>query len=183
MLEGPVERSDIDKLVSAISAAAKANRPWAWLEGEKAIAERTLAAIEAGERGTDGDRIFEPHHGAGWYSQKILYHIGHIERARERGDIEAACRDSATMAELALTIRLKGAWDKDVEVGIKVAAAGEASRKGRTAAERIRDIETLRAQGVRPGAAIATIASEDGVTIQAVEKQYYKKRPTGVSRN
>jgi hypothetical protein len=87
------------------------------------------------------------------------------------------------MAELALTIRLKGAWDKDVEVGIKVAAAGEASRKGRTAAERIRDIETLRAQGVRPGAAIATIASEDGVTIQAVEKQYYKKRPTGVSRN
>jgi hypothetical protein len=182
VLDGPVEPGDVDALRSSIAAAAKANKPWVWLEREKAIAERTLAAIVAGERDDDGERIFEPHHGAGWYSEKILYHIGHIERARERGDVEGACRDSAMLAELALTIRMKGAWDKDVEVGIKVAKAGEDSRKGRTAGERIRAINGLRANGARPGVAIATIASEDGVTVQAVEKQYYKKRPTGVSR-
>lgn len=182
VFDGSVTPADLEELGSGIAAAARANQPWEWLNREAQIAERTLAAIEAGERGDDGDRIFEPHHGAGWYCRKILDQVRHIKRAREAGDMESACRDSAVLAELALTIRLKRAWDKDVETGLAVAAGGEASRRGRTASERIRAINELRAAGVRPGAAIATIASEDGVTVQAVEKQYYRKRPTGVSR-
>lgn len=182
VFDGPGEPGEEEKLFELLDAAAQRNAPWAWLERERKIAERTLAKISEGETGTDGERIFEPHHGSGWYSREILKRIGWIERARDKGDIEWACRSSAELAELVTTIRIKRAWDKDVETGMKVSRPGEESRKGRTAEQRNMAIRELRRDGIKVGIAIATVAAEDGVTIKAVEKQYYKKRPTPVSR-
>ena len=119
IVDGPVTNSEAQEIADALKAAASRNAPWAWLEREKGIAERTLAAIDAGERGMDGDRIFEPHHGAGWYSKEILQRVCWIESARDQGDMERAARMSAELSELATTIRLKK-WDRAARSGMRM---------------------------------------------------------------
>jgi hypothetical protein len=129
VLDGDNHASHVKLAVDFFDRLAK-REPWDWLNRERGIAERTLAAIESGERGEDGERVFERWHGAGWFSREILACIKEIERARERGQFEEACRASAKMAELATAVRIKRAFDPDVETGIKIRDA-LASRRNR----------------------------------------------------
>ena len=119
VFDGPASTDDVERLSQALRTAAEQNVPWAWLEREKEIAERTLAAIEAGETGGDGDRIFEPWHGAGWFCRAILESAKRIESALAQGNVECVARISAELGELATTIRMKVAWDADLETGVK----------------------------------------------------------------
>lgn len=120
VFSGAGEPGDATIATEAFRTAATVNAPWAWMEREKDIAARTLAAIEAGEHGEDGDRIFEPHDGSGWYSQEIIKCVRRIETARDKGDLESACRASAALSELTTTIRLKRSSDFDFGTGVKI---------------------------------------------------------------
>lgn len=112
-VSGPEDEEFEQSVRESLRTSAKLNEPWAWLNRDRLLAERTLAAIDTGEIGNADGRIFESHHGIGWYSEKILNLIGWIESARDKGDLERACRYSAKLAEVTTTLWLKRAWDKD----------------------------------------------------------------------
>jgi hypothetical protein len=104
--------------IEAVRAALTPSRDWAWLEREARLAQNTLDAIEQGETGEDGENIFRPHHGAGWYSKEILGRIKSIERARDENQLHELALNSFNMAVLLTELRMKIAWEHDVDAAL-----------------------------------------------------------------
>jgi hypothetical protein len=130
----------------------------------------------ARERETHGDDyVFKPREDVGWYLSELASEATLIDRYVADRHASAAADAGIRFGRIYAEFELKCAREATFLVGMKVVQRGIDSRHGRTAAERRRAIDEMRATGTAPGKAIATVASEDGVTVKAVEKQYYKK--------
>ncbi len=163
----PLTESEASEFGKGFMAMGASAAPWRWLEHEIGVAERTIRAIEDGAPGSDDPDIFKPHAGPGWYSREILARAKWIENAKASGQWELVARFSYEVGQLAVTIRLKNAWDDDVEIGVAADIArkrgGAATRKG-SDAERLACYRRYRAQGLNKSDATDQAAQELGVS-------------------
>lgn len=91
-------------------------RPRDPIEETRKLAERTLAAIEAGE--TDPDD-FKPYAGMGWYSQEIIKRCDWLTKAKERGtEPDRIIELGYEIGVLITEARMKAAWDREVEAAL-----------------------------------------------------------------
>ena len=92
------------------------------IEKAKGLAERTLAAIAAGD--TDPDD-FKERAGMGWYSQAIIDRCAWLDQENEQGNNERAQRLAFEIGVLVTEAQFKAAWDADVAAAVKNAQARE----------------------------------------------------------
>jgi hypothetical protein len=163
VVDGPLTEEDLN----AVRAMLRPRTEWAWLEREVRIAQNTLDAIEKGERGEDGDDIFLPRHGVGWYSQQILRCAWRIAEGRNSADIHEVAVHSFDLAMFLTEMRMKRAWEHDVEAALNTEEGrqrgGGANRKGLINV-RLARFDQLRSQGVQKMEAYRRIAEEEGST-------------------
>lgn len=74
--------------------------------------------------------------------------------------------------------RIKEGWEAAAEAGKKVLDAAASTRKGSmSATERMEEVDRLVANnGIKKGAAFASVAEREGVTAKAIETDYYKAK-------
>ncbi len=163
VLNGPLTEEDLN----VVRAMLQPRKEWAWLEREVRVAQNTLDAIEKGQRGEDGDDIFLPHHGAGWYSQQILRCAWRIAEGRNSADIHEVAVHSFDLATLLNELRMTRAWGHDVDAALNTEEGrqrgGGANRKG-LINDRLARFNELRSQGVQKMEAYRRIAEEEGST-------------------
>lgn len=140
-------------------------RPRDPIQEARGLAERTLAAIEAGD--TDKDD-FKPYAGMGWYSREIIKRCNWLVKAKERGD------DPGRFTELGYEIgvliteaRMKAAWDEDVQTALTTEEQrkrGGGSNRKHPAATYLDCYRQFRADGLNKTDATDQAAKKLGVS-------------------
>ncbi|MFP5432844.1 hypothetical protein [Sphingobium sp. ba1] len=154
---------------------------WASYFPDRAWLAEQLASAEKSKGGAPV--LFRPHEDRGWYFKRCLANLDLLTSAAKSGSIEVAIIHACELGRLMTEMEMKF---NDFELGRsveqlalsgqKVAAGGQASRKGRTRSQRFDAIKEYIANGKQTKAAISLVAQEDGVTAKAVEADYYAER-------
>lgn len=144
----------------------------------KGLAERTLAAIAAGD--TDPED-FKERAGMGWYSQAIIDRCTWLDQENEQGNNERAQRLAFEIGVLVTEAQFKAAWDADVETAVKNSQTRErvnAQNSIATAEERKALVAAIRSEricGVSEACKIAAQRHPEKGAASTFRTAYYKK--------